>query len=61
MLGCGIAIIKSVDRIPPTILDLMLLGSVILELFSCQLAMTIVRYQVILMVLKPALKPLREA
>ena len=33
MLGCDIAVVKSVDRILPTLLDLMLLGSVILALF----------------------------
>ena len=32
MLGCAIAVVKSVDIVPPTTLDFMLLGSVILEI-----------------------------
>ena len=41
MLGCDVAVVKSVNRTLPTLLDLMLLGSVILALFPCQMAMTI--------------------
>ena len=45
MIGYSIAVIKSVDGILPTLLDFMLLVSVILALLSCLLAMTIGSYQ----------------
>ena len=37
MIGYAIAVVKSVDGILPTLLDFMLLGSVILALLSCQM------------------------
>ena len=43
MLGCAISIVESLDGIIPTILDLILLGSVILELMPFQPTMTIGR------------------
>ena len=44
-LECTISVVKSVDGILPTLLDFILLGSVILELLSCHLTMTIVSCQ----------------
>ena len=41
MLGCAIAIVRSVDGIPPIILDFTPLGSVILALLPCLLTMII--------------------
>ena len=61
MIGCAISVIKSVDVIIPTLLDFMLLGSVILELLPCQMTMKFGSYQGRLLVLQIALEPLREA
>ena len=61
MLGCAIAVVNSVDIILPTLLDFMLLGSVILVLLTCQMNMTIGSYQGILIMLQLELEPTREA
>ena len=61
MLGCAIAVVNSVDIILPTLLDFMLLGSVILVLLTCQMTMTIGSCQGILIVLQLELEPTREA
>ena len=61
MLGCDIFVVKSVDGIPPIIMDFMLLGSVILELLPCLLTINIGSCQGILLVPKLDLEPLREA
>ena len=60
MIGCAIAAVKSVDGIPPTLLYFMLLGSVILILLTCQMTITIVICEGILLVLQLALEPTRE-
>ena len=41
MIGCDIAIVRSVNGMSPIILDFMPLGSVILELLPCLLTMII--------------------
>ena len=61
MLGCAITVVKSVDGIIPTRLDFILLGSVILTLFTCQPTTPIGICQVRLLVLQLSLEPLREA
>ena len=61
MIGCSIASVKIVDGILPTLLDFMLLGSVILVLLTCQMNMTIGSYQGILIMLQLELEPTREA
>ena len=60
MLGCAISAVKSVDLILTTIMDFMMLGSVILALFPCHLTMNIGSCQGRLLVLKLELDPLRE-
>ena len=61
IIGCSIVVVDSVDIILPTPLDLMLLVSVILELFPCRVTMTTGSCQGRLLVLKLAMEPLREA
>ena len=61
MLGCDIYIVKSVDVIPPILLDFMPLGRAILALLSCLLNMIIGIFRGRLLVLQLALEPLREA
>ena len=51
ILGCDIAVVKSVDGILPTIMDFMLLGSMILSLLPFRLITTIGIFQGILLVL----------
>ena len=58
MIGCYIAAVKIVDGILPTILELMLLGSMILILLSCHMTMTIVSCHGRLLMLQQALEPL---
>ena len=45
ILGCDIAVVKSVDGILPTIMDFMLLGIMILSILPCQLTTTIGIFQ----------------
>ena len=59
-LGCDIAVVKSVDRILPTPMDFMLIGSVILYLSPCHLTTTTGICQGILMVFQLALEPLKK-
>ena len=61
MIGCAIAVINSLDGIIPTLLDFMLVGSVILSLFPCQLTMITGSCKGRLLVLQLLLEPLREA
>ena len=61
MIGCAIAIIRSVYVILPTLLYFMLLVRVILALLPCQLTMTIGSCQGRIMVSQLALDPLRGA
>ena len=61
IIGCAIAVIKSVNGILRTLLDFMLLGSVVLALFISQMPITIRIYQERLLMLQMALDPLREA
>ena len=60
MLGCDIAVVNSVDRMPPILMDFMPLGSAILALFHCLLTMIIGSCKGILLVLKLLMEPLRE-
>ena len=49
----AITVVKSLDRILPTLLDFMLIGSMILALLPCHMTMTIGICQGILMILQP--------
>ena len=61
MLACDISVIRSVDGIPPMILDYMPLGSVILALLPCLMTVIIGNCQGILLVSQLALEYLQEA
>ena len=60
MIGCDISFVRSVDGMPPIIMYLMPLGSVILEILTCLLTMVIGICQVRLLVLKLEMEPLKE-
>ena len=61
MIGYAIDVVKNVDGIIPPPMDLMLIGSVILAILTCQLTMTTGSCQGRLMVLQLGLEPLMEA
>ena len=56
---CDIDIVKSVDEMPPILLDFMLHGSVVLALLLCLLTMIMESFQGRLLVSQLALEPLR--
>ena len=61
MIGCAIFVVKSVDIMPPILLDFMLLVSVVLAPLPCLMTMIIGIFHRRLLVFHMALDPLREA
>ena len=60
MLGCDIAVVRSVDGMTPILMYFMPFGSVILEILPCLLTIIIGNCQGRLVVLQLSLEPLME-
>ena len=60
MLGCDISVVRGMYGMTPIVLDLMPLGSMILEILPCLITMIIGNCQGRLLVLQLALYPLRK-